>query len=58
MAWLKKNVWLLCIAAGWVLAFAAWFAGPAETAGVLMACSLWLMGFGIGWIVRDERSER
>lgn len=54
MTWLKDNAGLLCIAAGWALAFTAWLIKPDEMASMLMVCATALMGFGIGWIVRGE----
>lgn len=60
--WLAKNMGLFCLAIGWVLAFAFLlipktgenFAALAEVAVVAAA----VMGFGVGWIARDERDEK
>ena len=58
MAWLRKNVWLLCIAVGWACAFVPIAAkvvnplDPVEVGWFLVAASL--IGFGTGWKFRDE----
>ena len=60
--WLLRNVGLVCLGLGWAIAFAFLlipktgenFAALAEVAVVATA----VMGFGVGWIVRDERSGK
>ena len=56
--WLKKNLGLMCLAVGWVFAFAPICqkavdpVTPAAIWSFLVAC--FAFGFGIGWIFRDE----
>ena len=58
-AWLSKNTGLVCIAVGWVFAFAA-LAVPKTHDNVLALFELAVAAtafffFGLGWIVRGER---
>ena len=58
-AWLHRNGWLLAVAIGWVLAFAA--IGclavklPVVTGFELATFASLSFGFGIGWKFGDER---
>ena len=60
--WLAENLGLVCLGLGWVIAFAFLlipktgenFAALAEVAVVAAA----VMGFGVGWIVRDGRARK
>ena len=61
-AWFAKNAGLFCIAVGWIFAFAA-IALPKthENAASLIELACFgsaFFGFGLGWIVRDERGKR
>lgn len=60
-SWLGNNVGLLSIAIGWVLTFAmllvAQDAECIETADAIAVVACAFFGFGLGWIMRDEREK-
>ena len=61
-AWFAKNAGLLCIAVGWIFAFAL-IAIPKthENAAFIIELAVFgsaFFGFGLGWIVQDERHKR
>ena len=59
--WLRRNAGLLCLAIGWALAagtVAAAGLGAIAEALALFAFGCGSVGFGVGWIVRDERGKR
>lgn len=60
--WLQRNAALLSIAIGWVFVFAM-LAVPKNADHIvevieLVICGAGALGFGVGWMVRDERGER
>ena len=61
-SWLARNAGYLCIAFGWVFAFAAVFVPKtADFAATIMELGLAgsaCFGFGVGWIVRGEGGDR
>lgn len=61
-AWFAKNTGLLCIAVGWIFAFAL-IAIPKTHENAVSIIELYCFGsaffsFGLGWIVRDETGKR
>ena len=61
-AWFAKNTGLLCIAVGWIFAFAL-IAIPKthDNAASIIELAVFgsaFFGFGLGWIVQEERHKR
>lgn len=64
-AWFARNAGLFCVAVGWAFAFLAFYLTPkggipedANGVFVSMMFAVSHMGFGVGWIVREEKGKR